>query len=183
MHLNQTVLGVVPQFISRNMSAFFRCSSADDVLRQERYQKQLASKLIPADTQLPPQNPGVKGWDTLSAEDKKLFARYQEAYAAFVDNLDQNFGKLYEYLESTGQLNNTIIIVASDNGGSGEGGANGTTNVARHYSGLPDDKALDISRFELIGSPQTAPHYPIGWATVSNTPLKRYRSLQKIWGL
>ncbi|MBN3899666.1 MAG: arylsulfatase [Nostoc sp. NOS(2021)] len=146
-----------------------------DVLRQERYQKQLASKLIPAETQLPPQNPGVKGWDTLSAEDKKLFARYQEAYAAFVDNLDQNFGKLYEYLESTGELNNTIIIVASDNGGSGEGGANGTTNVARHYSGLPDDKALDISRFNLIGSPQTAPHYPIGWATVSNTPLKRYK--------
>ena len=147
-----------------------------DVLREQRYQRQLASSIIPASTKLPPKNPGVRAWDELSAADKELFARYHETYAAFIYNLDQNFGKLYQYLEETGQLDNTIIIVASDNGGSGEGGVDGTSNVSRHYSNLPEDKELDVSRFDLIGGPQTAPHYPRGWATVSNTPLKLYKA-------
>ena len=146
-----------------------------DVVRQQRYQRQLSSGIIPASTKLPPRNPGVKAWDDLSATDKQLFARYQEAYAAFVDNLDQNFGRLYQYLKETGQLENTIIIIASDNGGSGEGGLEGTSDVARHYSSLPEDKDLDLSRLDLIGGPQTAPHYPNGWATVSNTPLRLYK--------
>jgi arylsulfatase A-like enzyme len=134
-----------------------------DAVRAARFQKQKDLGLIPANAQLAPRNPGVVAWDTLSDGDKQLFTRYQEAYAAFVSTLDRNVGRLYSYLKKSGQLNNTIIVFASDNGGSQEGGFEGTTIALQALFGAgATDKAFDASRFDLIGGPETSPHYPLG---------------------
>jgi arylsulfatase A-like enzyme len=147
-----------------------------DAIRQARFQKQKDSGLIPANTVLPPLNPGVVAWNTLSSTDQHYFARQQEAYAAYVATLDRSFGQLYDYLQSSGQLNNTIIVFASDNGGSGEGGSQGSTiNLEITFTQGLTDKAYDLSKEDLIGGPQTSPHYPVGWATVSNTPFRGYK--------
>jgi len=151
-------------------------SAGWDAIRQARYQKQLSSGLIPANTVLPPLNPGVSSWSAVPSSQQQLFTRYQEAYAAWVATLDRSFGQLYNYLESSGQLNNTIIVFASDNGGSQEGGLNGTT-IALETLFLSGNTnvAFDETRENLIGGPQTSPHYPLGWATVSNTPFRGYK--------
>jgi arylsulfatase A-like enzyme len=146
-----------------------------DAIRAARFQKQKDLGLIPANTVLPPLNPGVVAWNTLSDSDKALYARYEEAYAAWVSTLDRNFGRLYSYLESSGQLNNTIIVFASDNGGSQEGGLQGTTISLQTLFGGATNKAFDETRFDLIGGEQTSPHYPLGWSTVSNTPFRGYK--------
>jgi arylsulfatase len=144
-------------------------------VREERYQRQLQMGIIPKGTRLPPFNPAIKNWNELSPQDKELFARYQAIYAAMVDCVDQNFGKLYHFLKQTGELDKTIIVFVSDNGASEEGGPEGTSNQTRAFINLPTDKELDNSKLDLMGGPQTYPHYPLGWAQVSNTPLRFYK--------
>ncbi len=150
-------------------------SAGWDAIRQARYQKQLNSGLIPANTVLPPLNPGVSAWSAVPADKQQLFTKYQEAYAAWVATLDRSFGQVYNYLESAGLLNNTIIVFASDNGGSQEGGLNGATIAAEALLLGTTNVAFDETRESLIGGPQTSPHYPLGWATVSNTPFRGYK--------
>ena len=151
-------------------------SAGWDAIRQARYHKQLNTGLIPANTVLPPLNPGVSAWSALPSDKQQLFTRYQEAYAAWVATLDRSFGQLYNYLESSGQLNNTIIVFASDNGGSQEGGLNGTTiSLETLFLAGNTNVAFDETRENLIGGPQTSPHYPLGWSTVSNTPFRGYK--------
>ena len=144
-------------------------------IREERYQRQLKLGIIPAGTRLPEMNPGIKNWEELSEEDKKYFARHQENFAAYVDNLDQNFGRLYSFLEEIGQLDDTILIFTSDNGASPEGGLVGETNTTVEVTPVPVDHEFDLTRTDLIGTAQTWSHYPLGWTTVSNTPFKRYK--------
>ena len=151
-------------------------SAGWDAIRQARYQKQISTGLIPANTVLPPLNPGVSSWSALTSTQQQLFTRYQEAYAAWVATLDRSFGQLYSYLEKSGQLNNTIIVFASDNGGSQEGGLNGTTiSLETLFLAGNTNVAFDVTRENLIGGAQTSPHYPLGWATVSNTPFRGYK--------
>jgi arylsulfatase len=147
-----------------------------DAIRQARYQKQISSGLIPANTTLPPHNPGIVTWSSLSSTQQKLYARQQEAYAAYVQTLDRSFGALYSYLQSSGQLDNTIIVFASDNGGSAEGGLQGNTiNLLGTFTQGLNNLNLDVANEDLIGGPQTSPHYPVGWAEVSNTPFRGYK--------
>jgi len=147
-----------------------------NILREQRYRRQLELEILPEGARLADFNPGIPKWDDLPEQDKKLYARHMEAYAGFLDNLDQNFGKLYDYLEKSGQLDNTIIMLTSDNGGAAGGGMTGTTVTATHFNQLPHDLELDRTKVEDIGTARTWPLYPLGWSTVSNTPFKRYKS-------
>ncbi len=87
----------------------------------------------------------VRPWDSLSDDEKRLFSRMAEVYAGFLSHADHELGRLLDYLEESGQLDNTIIVLVSDNGASGEGGPNGSVNenkffngVARHDRGEPE---------------------------------------------
>jgi len=155
-----------------------------DVIRQQRYERQLALGVIPEHTVLPPRNdePGhaVRPWDELRDIEKETFARYMEVFAAMVDNVDQNLGRLRSHLEAIGEWDNTIIIFTSDNGGSREGQDLGTsayfrTLVSQTRSDSLDTVELDYPKLELMGGPQTLPHYPMGWAMVSSTPFRLYK--------
>ena len=107
------------------------------LLREARYRRQLELGVIPPGTRLTESDPAIKPWDKIDAQDRALFARHMEVYAAMLDSVDQNLGKLTRHLESSGVIDNTIIIFTSDNGGTFAGGPIGAFRNNRRYSGLP----------------------------------------------
>ena len=144
-------------------------------IRAARFKRQLDMGILPKYAKLPPLNPEVPNWDKLSNEDKQYFARLMEIYAAYVDNLDQNIGKLMTYLAKTNQLKNTIIIFTSDSGASAEGGPWGQSNSSVKFALVPRSHDFDLSRLNLLGGPQSWTAYSSGWANVSNTPFRFYK--------
>ena len=154
-----------------------------DAIRQARYERQLELGVIPPGTPLAPRNaePGddVPAWDELSDDRKLLFAKYMAVYAAMVDNIDQNVARLRAALEELGEWDNTIFVFTSDNGGSREGEADGTSAYLRtlHFgrTGAEEPFDEDLARLDEMGGPTTFPHYPRGWAMVSNTPFRLYK--------
>lgn len=143
-----------------------------DATRAARLAKQKALGIAPENTDLTGYYPGVTPWKTLTDDDRKVSARLQENYAAYVDQLDQQIGRLVDYLRKSGELDNTLIIVTSDNGGSKESGVPGTTMATRYLHGIPDTTEKNLEDFDLIGGPDSHPNYPNGWMQVSNTPFK-----------
>ena len=162
----------------------------------ERYreivlEKQKSMGIVPPDTELSPVNPylDVKGpqgepwplqdtvrpWDSLNDEEKKLFSRMAEVFAGFLSYTDAQIGRILDYLEESGQLDNTIIVVISDNGASGEGGPNGSVNEGKFFNGYIDTVEESMKLFDQLGGPETYNHYPIGWAMAFNTPYKLYK--------
>ncbi|HYH23962.1 MAG TPA: arylsulfatase [Blastococcus sp.] len=157
-----------------------------DAARLARFRRQIDSGLFPDDTQLsasgPRETQGVLPWDSLDEDRKALFARHMEVYAAAVDGIDQSVGALVDHLKRIGEYDNTIFVITSDNGATGEGGVEGTRSYFSQFarrpgSGLPEDWVYDVPRpLDLMGGPQVHGHYPKGWAHVSNTPFRLYKS-------
>ena len=149
-----------------------------DALRAERFERMRSLGVLPPGLELAPRNAeagnDVLAWDDLSDEEHRVYARYMEVYAAMVDNIDQNFGRLRAALEEMGEWDNTIVIFTSDNGASREGEVEGTTGYFVHLLG-ETDTAADAARLDDIGGPTTTPHYPRGWAMACNTPFRLYK--------
>ena len=122
-----------------------------------------------------PEQDTVRPWDSLNDEEKRLFARMAEVFAGFLSYTDAQIGRMLDYLEESGQLDNTIIVVISDNGASGEGGPNGSVNEAKFFNGYIDTVEESMRFFDELGGPTTYNHYPIGWAMAFNTPYKLYK--------
>ncbi len=149
-----------------------------DVLRAERFARQQALGVVSPGVELAPRNTerdhDVAPWDDLSADEQRLFARHMEVYAAMVDRIDQNVGRLVASLAELGELDNTIFVFTSDNGASREGEVTGTTAYYVHLL-QGDDLEADLARIDEIGGPTTTPHYPRGWSMASNTPFRLYK--------
>ena len=107
-------------------------------------------------------NPGdqVRPWDSLKSEEKKLFSRLTEVYAGFSEYTDAQVGRIIDYLEQTGQLENTLIFYCADNGASGEGSPNGSVNENKFFNGYPDEMAENMKLIDKLGGPDTYEHYP-----------------------
>jgi arylsulfatase len=146
-----------------------------DVARERWFARQLEMGIIPPDTQLAPRNPGVDAWDTLPENQKKLASRLQEAYAAFLEHTDAQIGRLVDDLEAIGQLDNTLILLMSDNGASQEGGAFGILHEMKYFNGLIETPDEAVERLDDIGGPHSHSNYPWGWAQAGNTPFKWYK--------
>jgi arylsulfatase len=154
--------------------------------------RMIAKGLLPKDTQLTPINPmpdavasaedAVRPWSTLNADEKKLFARMMEVYAGFSEYTDAQVGRIIAYLEQSGQLENTVVIYAADNGASGEGGPNGTVNENKYFNSYPDDLAENMTMLDKLGSPDTYGHYTTGWATATSTPYKMFKRYSEYAG-
>jgi len=145
-----------------------------DAIRQQRLDRQKASGVAPQDAKLPARDPNVLDWESLSDEDRRLHARYQEVYAAVVQRIDWNMGRLMRALDDLGMADNTILMILSDNGGSPDAGPNGTPNLlAGSAGGMTAEKALAM--IDEIGNADTCPGYSLGWAMASCTPFRMYK--------
>jgi arylsulfatase A-like enzyme len=106
----------------------------------------------------------TKPWADLSDGERRLFARMAEVYAGFLSHADTQIGRLLDYLQNIDQLDNTIIVLVSDNGASGEGGPDGSVNENKFFNGIPDDLEANLAMLDELGGPNTYNHYPNGWA-------------------
>lgn len=148
-----------------------------NALREARHRRQIEMGLIPADTKLPPSDPRVPRWEDTDPADREMLARHMECYAAMIDCVDQNVGKLVAFLERIGERDNTIILITSDNGGTDAGGTSGMFNNNRRYMGLaPPSKEVERATAHDLGSPRSASLYPTGWGEVSNTPFPSFKT-------
>ena len=144
--------------------------------RQSVYQRQLETGVIPAGTELPASSgmdPGLG--NPLPGSEKALYARFMEVFAGFLEHTDYHIGRLLEFLESSGQLDNTLIMLVSDNGASSEGGPNGSINESRIYNLAPYTLEENLKVIDQLGGPDSYPNYPWGWTWAGNTPLKRWK--------
>ena len=124
----------------------------------------------------------VRPWDSLNADEKKLFARMAEVYAGFSEYTDAQVGRIVEYLEQTNQLENTVIFYCADNGASGEGTPDGSVNENKFFNGYPDDLAENLKYLETLGGPDTYNHYPTGWAVAFSTPFQMFKRYSQYAG-
>jgi arylsulfatase A-like enzyme len=154
-------------------------------------ERQKAMGIVRAETELSPMNPylnvtgpqgqpwplqdTVRPWDGLGADEKRLFARMAEVFAGFLSYTDAQIGRILDYLEQSGQLDNTVIVVICDNGASGEGGPNGSVNEQKFFNGYIDTVEESLKYLDRLGAPETFNHYPIGWAMAFNTPYKLFK--------
>ena len=146
-----------------------------DAARDEWFTRQLDMGLLPAGTQLAPRNPGVEEWATLPVNHRRLAARLQEAYAGFLEHTDAQIGRLVDDLASIGQLDNTVVMVLSDNGASQEGGPFGVMHEMKFFNFILETPDEAIERIDDIGGPNSHTNYPWGWAQAGNTPFKWYK--------
>jgi len=160
-------------------------------IREGILENQKKLGLFPANTELSPINPLAdlrspdgKGqppgdvvipWDTLDDDGKRIQTRMAEVYAGFSNYTDHEVGRLIDYLESIGELDNTLIVWMADNGASGEGGPNGTINENTFFNGVVDTAADNLAKLDVLGSPETYNHYSTGWAFAFNTPTKMFK--------
>ncbi len=146
-----------------------------DAARADRLAEQRRLGIVPDATELPDRNLGVQAWDEHSADERRLFARLAGAYAAMLDHFDQHLGRLLDTLEQTGLLDDTIVMVMSDNGASQEGGPLGFVNAMAPFNMVKESMDDKLARIDDIGGPDTHSNFPHGWAMAANTPLKRYK--------
>ncbi|SFR68995.1 arylsulfatase [Agromyces sp. CF514] len=141
--------------------------------------------ILPADTDLTDVNPMpdgtftqtdlVRPWAELTDEEKAMFCRMAEVFAGFSEYTDAQVGRIVDYLEESGQLENTLILYCADNGASGEGSPNGSVNEGKIFGGYPDDEAQNLTMVDKLGSPDTYNHYPTGWAMAFSTPYRMFK--------
>ncbi|HEY9048057.1 MAG TPA: arylsulfatase [Ohtaekwangia sp.] len=147
-----------------------------DKYREEVLARQIALGVVPKGTVLPPRNPGIKEWNTLSADEKKLYARFMEVYAGFVSQTDYEIGRVLNFIKKTGQLENTLIFVSvGDNGASKEGTFVGVVNTNDPSQTEEQRLQQNIADINLIGTEASRPNYPLGWAMAANTPFKYWK--------
>jgi arylsulfatase A-like enzyme len=154
-----------------------------DKLREEIFAKQKQIGAIPQDTQLTPRPKEIPAWDTMNADQKKLLARQMEVYAGFAEQTDYEVGRLVQTLSDIGELDNTLFIyVVGDNGSSAEGGPEGTYNEMMALNGIVGNASQMMNHIDDWGSPNTFPHYAIGWAHALDTPLQWTKQIASHWG-
>lgn len=163
-----------------------------EAYREWVLERMIERGVLPADTSLTPLNPMAEGtfiegdsvrpWAELSGDEKTLFSRMAEVYAALSEYTDVQIGRIVDYLDESGQLDNTLILYCADNGASGEGSPNGSVNENRFFNGYPDDIADNLAMLDRLGSADTYNHYPTGWAVAFSTPYRMFKRYSQYAG-
>jgi arylsulfatase A-like enzyme len=153
-----------------------------DKVREQTLDRQKKMGIVPANTELTPRPDGIVAWDSLSDEQKRLFARMMEVYAANVAQCDYEIGRVIDSLEEIGQLDNTLIVfIEGDNGASAEGTLQGTTNEVGEVA-FPESLSFLVSMIDQLGSDKTYNHYPVGWAHAMDSPLQWMKQVASHFG-
>ena len=146
-----------------------------DEWREGVFRRQKESGLLRDTTELSERPSWVPAWSSLSDDERRLYARMMEVYAGFLTHTDAQIGRLVDFIDSIGELDNTIVIVMSDNGASAEGGPQGSFNEQFFFNFVPERLEENLARIDDLGTPRANNHYPWGWAWAGNTPFKRFK--------
>ncbi len=146
-----------------------------DVWRERTFARQQELGLLPAETVLSPRPHWVPAWADLEPEDRAVAARFMECFAAFLTHTDEQIGRVLDAIEALGELENTIVVLVSDNGASSEGGMLGSINDARMWNGVPAGPNELRRRIDEIGTETAHNNYPWGWTMAGNTPFRRWK--------
>ncbi|MEL7207985.1 MAG: sulfatase-like hydrolase/transferase, partial [Actinomycetota bacterium] len=146
-----------------------------DRWRERTLDRQKALGVVPPHTELSPRPDWVPAWDSLPGDERRLYARYMEAFAAFLTHTDAQIGRVVDRLAELGELDDTVVLVLSDNGASSEGGPTGSLNDVRAWNGLPRTVEEAVERIDEIGGPTIHNNYPWGWTVAGNTPFRRWK--------
>ncbi|MDD5338565.1 MAG: arylsulfatase [Dehalococcoidales bacterium] len=147
-----------------------------DVYRKKVFEKQKKLGIIPENTVLTEHNYLADPWDSLTEKQKKIFPRFMEVFAGYLTYTDAQLGRLLDFLKKIGQYDNTLIVLISDNGASGEGGPEGCFSENYHLMSMRWADIVSEEEYKLLGSPEAHNHYPRGWGWAGNTPLKMYKT-------
>ena len=155
-----------------------------DKVREETLARQIKLGIVPPNTQLTNRPEQIPAWDSLSADQKRLYARMMEVYAGALSHADYNIGRLLDAVEQSGQLDNTLVIfMMGDNGASAEGTLQGTTNeVGTAANGVKESIPFLLSMIDELGGPRTYNHYPVGWAHAMDTPMQWTKQIASHFG-
>ena len=155
-----------------------------DKVREETLERQKKLGVVPANTQLSERPKDIPAWESLTSDQKKLYSRMMEVYAAFLAHADYQIGRVIDEVDREGELDNTLIVfVQGDNGASAEGSLQGTTNeIAVLLNGITEDGSYLDSMTDKLGGPLTYNHYPVGWAHAMNAPFQWTKQVASHFG-
>ena len=146
-----------------------------DVYREKVFARQKELGIMPKDAKLSRHDPDVQEWAKLPADERKLYARMMEVFAGFCEHMDHHVGRLIDFIDHLGELDNTLIMFISDNGASSEGGPHGSVNENKFFNNVPDDLKQNLAAIDELGGPKYFNHYAWGWTHAGNTPFKRWK--------
>lgn len=146
-----------------------------DEYRKLVHQRQLDLGIIPPGTELSRHDPDVPKWDSLPADAKRIYTRMMEVYAGFMEHTDYHFGRILNFLEEINELENTLIVVISDNGASAEGGPRGSINEMFFFNNVQETLEENLKAIDNLGGVDYFNHYPWGWTNAGNTPFRRWK--------
>jgi len=171
---------VAPEWIEKYRGRF---DAGWESLRESTYARQLALGIIPPDARLTPRPSWVAPWDDLSADERRLYARYMEVFAAMVTHTDAQIGRVLDFLDQHELADDTVVLLMSDNGTSSEGGPHGTINEAASWLG--DTVSVDqaLATIDALGGPDHTNHYPWGWAWAGNSPFQLWKRYSWLGGV
>ena len=154
-----------------------------DKVREETLARQKALGVVPPDTVLARKPEAIKDWDTLTDDEKKLFARQMEVFAGFGEYADTEIGRLISAIDELGQLDNTLVFyIIGDNGASAEGGANGLFNEGTYFNRVAESVPEILKHIDELGGPDTYGHYAAGWAVAGDTPFTWTKQIASNYG-
>jgi arylsulfatase A-like enzyme len=154
-----------------------------DKLREETLARQIKLGVVPPGTPLAPKPEAIKDWDKLSADEKRLFARQAEVFAAFAEMTDYEIGRVVNAIKDMGELDNTLIIyIAGDNGASAEGGMSGMFSEMTYFNGVQEQVPDMLKYLDQWGGPETYPHMAAGWAVALNAPFTWTKQVASSYG-
>lgn len=163
---------VEPEWIDKYRGAF---DMGWDEYRRIVFERQKALGLLPAGTELSERDPDVEPWDELSDDAKRMYTRQMEVYAAFLSQTDHHIGRVLEFLDEIGELDDTLVIAVSDNGASAEGGEHGTRNEGLFFNLAPETLEDNLEVIDKWGGEDLFNHYSWGWTWAGDTPFRRWK--------
>ncbi|MDP3673844.1 MAG: arylsulfatase [Novosphingobium sp.] len=154
-----------------------------DVQREQIFARQKKLKIIPQDVKLTPRPASLPAWSSLPTDQKRLYSRMMEVYAAALSFADTQIGTVIDQLRASGQLDNTLIVyIQGDNGASAEGREGGLLIEDSMINGYREDEAELLSHIDDLGGPRALNHYPAGWAWSLNSPFQYYKQVASHFG-
>ena len=154
-----------------------------DAYREQTFTRQKAMGVIPQSAKLTPRPDSLPSWDSLTDDERKIYARMMEIFAAFTAHTDNEVGRIVDAIEESGELDNTLILyMAGDNGSSAEGGLNGLLNEMTFFNAIPEPIERKLAALDTLGGEQYYNHFPAAWAWAMDTPFQWTKQVASHFG-